>query len=289
VFKNIQDYYSLFGARGVGLAIKARCRQTCVQFGVAVPGFKHLVYLRFRTSDISTFRQVVVRRGYDIDLSTSPRFIVDAGANVGLTSVFYANKYPEAKILAIEPEESNFMLLKKNSAFYPQIIPVQRALWNSNEELVILDAGLGEWAFQTRHEPLNACSRGRTRGLTMGQVLAEFSGGYVDLLKVDIEGAEKEVFESSGDWIENVGAIAIELHDGMKAGCSRAFKEAVKEFATIDHRGETTFVARPEYLQKEAPIGNAGMLGSGCESLKGTRDPVFRIVDCVRSPTIRRL
>jgi hypothetical protein len=67
---------------------------------------------------------------------------------------------------------------------------------------------------------------------------------YVDLLKVDIEGAEKEVFESSSRWIDRVGAIAIELHDQLKSGCSSAFRDATRDFSYESRKGETIFVAR---------------------------------------------
>lgn len=50
---------------------------------------------------------------YAWDTAVRPRVIVDAGANIGLASLFFANKYADAKIIAIEPEEHNFKILKK--------------------------------------------------------------------------------------------------------------------------------------------------------------------------------
>jgi hypothetical protein len=67
---------------------------------------------------------------------------------------------------------------------------------------------------------------------------------WVDLLKVDIEGAEKEVFSSPDEWIGSVSAIAIELHDRLKMGCSRSFYAAVTAFPIEQRRGENVFVAR---------------------------------------------
>jgi FkbM family methyltransferase len=76
--------------------------------------------------------------------------IIDAGANIGLTSVVYANRYPEARVIAIEPEVSNFQLLKENAASYPNIELVHGALWKENTKLRILDPGSGSWAFRTQ-------------------------------------------------------------------------------------------------------------------------------------------
>src|SRR5437016_4311562 len=145
--RTFREYYSLFGGRGVWLAAQARFRRKCMEVAVVVPGVRHPVRVRLRTSDVSTFKQVLVRAGYDCDFGRAPRVVVDAGANIGLTSVFYANKYPQAKILAIEPAKSNFRLLEANTAPYPQIIPVQAALWKEAEQLNIIDAGLGNWGF----------------------------------------------------------------------------------------------------------------------------------------------
>ena len=62
----------------------------------------------------------------------------------GFASIYFANKYPGAKIIAIEPEQSNFELLKDNIAPYPNIIPIQAALWHKNEEINLIDPGLGK-------------------------------------------------------------------------------------------------------------------------------------------------
>jgi FkbM family methyltransferase len=245
----VQYYYSLFGSRGVWLAMQARFQRKCVEVAVAVPGIKHPVHLRLRTSDVPTFEQVLVSAGYACALPGSPRVIVDAGANIGLASLFFANKYPEARILAIEPAKSNYRLLKANSAPYRTIIPVQGALWKNGEELNIEDSGLGEWGLQTTAAPaaevLNSPSQEKAYGITLDKLMEQHDIEYIDLLKIDIEGSEKEVFESAGSWIKKVGVIAIELHDAIRPGCSQAFAAAVGDFERVGSRGETLFMARP--------------------------------------------
>jgi FkbM family methyltransferase len=244
----VAGYYPLFGVRGVWLAARARLRQTSTEVAVAVPGIKHPVHLRLRTSDVSTFRQVLITEGYACDFCQSPQNIIDAGANIGLTSIYYANRYPEALIIALEPEQSNFLLLRKNAARYPQIVPVNAALWRNNEELDVIDSGLGEWGFQTTADApdrtLSHRKVGKTPGLTIDAVMRKYGMDCIDLLKVDIEGSEKDVFENSHTWIKQVGAIAIELHDDLRPGCGRAFEDASRDFERICRRGETLFVAR---------------------------------------------
>ena len=81
---------------------------------VYIPQYRHPIYLRRYTSDYSTFKQIYVKKDYDISIDFEPKIIIDAGANVGLASVYFANRFPNAIIYAIEPEQSNFEALVQN-------------------------------------------------------------------------------------------------------------------------------------------------------------------------------
>lgn len=186
------------------------------------PALIHPVWLRLGTTDILVFDDVIIRQDYSFGLPTSARVIVDAGANVGLTSIFYATRFPHAKVLAIEAEDSNFEVLQKNVRAYPNIIPVHAALWNC-EGYISISPGAedptGHWGFS-----VNGAS-GETRAVTVPGLMREFGLDSIDLLKVNIEGAEKEVFEAC-DWQGAVGSVVIELHDRFKPGCSEAVNNA---------------------------------------------------------------
>jgi FkbM family methyltransferase len=186
---------------------------------------------------------------YDWEFAANPKVIVDAGANIGLTAVFYANKYPNATIIAIEPEAANFEMLKENTASYPNIIAQRVALWNMDCDLDILDPGDGLWdfwGFRTNAPETSPTlgKRGLVRGLTLDRLMRDNHISHIDLLKLDIEGAEKEVCESPSGWIGQVGALAVELHDRFKEGCTAAVFAATKGFEHRWKRGETTFIAR---------------------------------------------
>ena len=86
----------------------------------------------------------------------------------------------------------------------------------------------------------------------MNKLMADFQIDYIDLLKVDIEGAEKEVFERSGTWISSVGIIAVELHDWFRSGCSQAVHLAARDFKVEWQKGEITYLARAEYAPNAA-------------------------------------
>jgi hypothetical protein len=66
----------------------------------------------------------------------------------------------------------------------------------------------------------------------------------IDLLKMDIEGGEKNVLENSSDWIDSVRAMAVELHDRICMGCTRAFYIATKDFKIFEKHGEKIIAYR---------------------------------------------
>ena len=182
--------------------------------------------------------------------------IVDAGANIGLTSIYFANKYPNAKIIALEPELGNFELLKKNAAPYSQIAALQAAVWNKNEEIDLIDPGLGFWGFMTekRHpsEKLSGSIRHPVMGMTIDKLLENHSLTKIDILKMDIEGAEKEVFSDTSSWIGKIDSIIIELHDHIKPGCSHSFYSGVTGFNNEWSLGGHVFLSRGNRIRRRS-------------------------------------
>jgi FkbM family methyltransferase len=193
-----------------------------------------------------TFKQVLIEGEYDFPLGEVPAVIFDCGAHVGFTSIWFATRYPEARIIAIEPESSNYELLDQNVTPFPNVTPVQAALWSHSGVVAIDDLGSGTWGFQPTEVNHGATTVGTVESLTVRDVMDRFSLDYIDLLKIDIEGAEKEVFSDPGSmkWIDSVGAIEVELHDRFRPGCSRAFYSRVGDFNVETTRGMNTFVAR---------------------------------------------
>lgn len=244
--KVLRRHYRLFGMRGVWLATSSALTRRRTPIEAQDGGIAHPVQLRPRTTDVQLFEQIICREEYRLDIDLRPKVIVDAGANIGLTSVYYANRYPEARIFAIEPEASNFAMLKRNTAPYPTIVPIQGALWRESVALELSNPDAASWAFQTREAA--AASATAMPGMTVDELMAQHGIDFIDLLKVDIEGAEKEVFERAHDWIDRVGAIAVELHDRFKPGCSESVFAATRDFAVTRQRGETMFLYRDRAL-----------------------------------------
>jgi FkbM family methyltransferase len=208
---------------------------------LVLPGLRHPVHVRLGTSDVEVMQQVLLDHEYDFILPIQPRVIIDAGANIGFTSVFFANLYPDATIVALEPDRSNFQLLERNIANYPHIRAVNAALWCENKQLSLFTLDGAHAGFYTADGDTKSQREcGEVSAITLEELMNTQGLNAIDVLKMDIEGAEKEVFQSSSAWIDKVNVLLVELHDHYKPGCSEAFYKATANFQPeIVRKGET--------------------------------------------------
>ena len=73
---------------------------------------------------------------------------MDAGAYTGLSTVFFANRFPDKKIIAIEPDKENYAMLIKNTHKYKNVKAYHAAVWNRNTTVVIINKESSLWGFQ---------------------------------------------------------------------------------------------------------------------------------------------
>jgi FkbM family methyltransferase len=244
--RKLRDYVRWFGpASGVRAFAQENIGKAPRLATLRPRGRAHTLSLRLGSSDIRTFRKVLVDLEYELPVSFEPKTIIDAGANVGLSAVYFASRYPAAQIVAIEPERSNFELLVKNVAPFPHVSCWRKALVGTPRTVDIVDTGEGFWAFQAA--PPGSERRphvDEVDGVTVSDVMRTCGWEHVDLLKLDIEGSEKEVFEAARPWIDKVDVIVAELHDALRRGCSLAFYTATASFRREFHKGENVFIVR---------------------------------------------
>jgi FkbM family methyltransferase len=241
IWEGFKWYYDLCGVGGLCAVVCFRIFGKPRELAIRPPGLYHPVRLRLGTSDFCAYKDVLVceEKQYDPRLPNfSPETIVDAGAHIGMTSLLFARNYPAAKIIAMEPEQANFAALVANVSPYRSVVPIQAALWKRDGEIQIGPSmAHTKGAFEVTENGTQ-----NVRGITMETLLKETGINSVDLLKLDIEGSEAEVFESP-TWINRVRVIAIELHDRIKPGCRSSVEAAAAGFRS-EQRGEITFFFR---------------------------------------------
>lgn len=200
-------------------------------------GFREDVYLRVGTSDFATLMEV--RESYDV----SPKFpvnnIIDLGGNIGLASAYLASKFPKAKIVTVEPEASNFEMLKVNVAPYPNIIPVNKGVFHKECYLKIINEGTANNCFRLEEseEPTPI------RAISIPSLMQQYGMETIDILKMDIEGGERYLFnEQAHEWLSKVKILMIELHDRYYSGCSKLLFLCLKKYSYNIDLGDCTLI-----------------------------------------------
>lgn len=180
------------------------------------------LYCRPKTSDISVFTQIFIEREYScLDDLSNVNLIIDCGANVGYSSAYFLTRFPQAKVICVEPDMSNFMMLEKNMAPYKDRVKcIRSGLWSHTTGLKILETPYRdsrEWTVQVRESKSDEVPE--MQATDVGTLLRESGLDKISILKIDIEGAEAVVFANNYEsWLPNVDNMVIELHDDSSFG-----------------------------------------------------------------------
>ncbi len=205
------------------------------------------VFLRPGTTDQNVYDEIFVEREYDLELG-KPSLIVDAGAHIGLAAVYFASKYPQARVIALEPEPGNFAVLQRNARQYPNITPLNVGLWGRRAALRIDHVDDATWSFRVSEDTTGA----GIPALGLQEVMQQAGVDRIDVLKMDIEGSEVEVFAAHATWIGRVGTLIVELHDRFRPGCSQAMEAALQGYDHVRARsGESLVVSG---LSSRSPV-----------------------------------
>jgi FkbM family methyltransferase len=173
------------------------------------------VYLRLSNSDFAVFEEIFDRDEYAAikqwNLPSDAR-VVDLGANIGLASVYFSTVLPRASLAAVEPDEANCRLLRRNCRrlLHQHRLTVFRAFVAARDGAAGIDRNCSSWAFRK----VDAIDRDHETVpcVSMAHVLADTGFDTIDLLKCDIEGSERELFAHCAPWIARVKHLIVETH-----------------------------------------------------------------------------
>jgi FkbM family methyltransferase len=224
---NFITWVRQYGFRTGFLIFRSLLKSKKGSYRIKTDYFKNPVLLRDNYSDKAIFNQVFFQRQYALDRlkSFQAKYIIDAGANVGLASIYFAQLYPESNIMAIEPQVDNYKLLQENVRGYTNVSCLQAALWYKEESIDIQNPDSLAASFMVEAKPDSLI-----KGLTIDSLLNQNNWTTVDILKMDIEGAEKEIFSHETVWLNKVRLLIIELHDNYKDDCTKTFFKAIEGY-----------------------------------------------------------
>lgn len=130
-------------------------------------------------------------------------------------------------------------MLLKNTQGYPNVTAIKAAIWGSDDKRTIQNRNTGHWGYTISETENQVESTGQEIDcLTINSLMKKHEKEFIDILKMDIEGGEKDVLEKSSEWIDAVNVITVELHDRICMGCDRAFYLATQDFKTFEKHGE---------------------------------------------------
>jgi FkbM family methyltransferase len=204
-----------------------------------LPQLLHPFYVRPGTTDASGIVQNIVREEWGAFLPPEPvRYIVDAGANCGDTAAWYLSKFPQAIVVALEPDPDNYAMLCRNCEPYgPRAVLLNAALWSKDAKLNLRSA-MTAVAISVAEAEDDAASR--CEGISMPQLLRLANTKTIDILKVDIEGAELELFSyHPEEWLPAVRCLTVETH-GPKE--HEAVYSAMKPYGYVNKTYRNTHI-----------------------------------------------
>jgi len=183
----------------------------------------------FQNQDYNTQRlrrHADIMQHYQEMLAAGDRpLIIDCGANIGASAVYFALNFPEAEIIVVEPDAGNFMLLERNIAGFTRIRALHCAIGSHDGVLDLFDTGEGAWAFRTDTSSGSEIGShiGEVQCRSLASIMAEVSAAPF-LLKIDIEGAEADLFSDNLEPFSAFYLTVVELHDWMLPGQANSRK-----------------------------------------------------------------
>jgi FkbM family methyltransferase len=193
---------------------------------------EHHLYARRGTSDLDVFGMVFSAGEYEpVSDQSDVRFILDGGGNVGYSAAWFLATFPDAVVCSIEPDADNVQLLRRNLEPYgPRAIVLHAALWSTNTDVTVVGGYRDGRSWSRQVHPLGGvgAAGAAVPAVTIDEVMRMVGVERISILKLDVEGAEAELFRNPHTWIDAVDAIAVELHDDAGFGdATAAFRAAI--------------------------------------------------------------
>ncbi|MFH1178240.1 MAG: FkbM family methyltransferase [bacterium] len=175
--------------------------------------FGHMIHFYHLPTFIGLFEEIIIKNEYATPLNTTKRTILDCGANIGIASLYFYMCNPEAQITSFEPSSINFKILSKNLPFPDRVVLVNKAVGK--------ESGQRSFYFDANNVNMGMSSLLKERQKKVSAVetvectpLSHYITSEIDLLKLDVEGAEQEVLEEiveSGK-IKMIREMMVEYH-----------------------------------------------------------------------------
>lgn len=182
-----------------------------------IPGITKIFRFDFRYVDslsfVGQYNEIFIKHNYQFKPAGTRPFIIDCGANIGVSVLYFKKLYPDAEIIAFEPDKNIFPVLSSNIAASQNathITLVNKGVWNKESAVNFFSEGADGGAIL--HPGNDSPSNNDQMQEIQTVSLKNYLNRKVDFLKIDIEGAECTVIEDCGSYLQNAECIFIEYH-----------------------------------------------------------------------------
>ena len=178
---------------------------------------KHANYItiRPRTSDLTVVDNFLLKQDYATTIPNALN-IIDAGANIGCSTILFKKRYPKSTVVSIEPSKNNCEIFLQNTSGLEGVFLIHGALASKhNQYMEIIDKSVSPYSYQMKYSDKGI------KTISINKIMEKYHWRHIDVLKLDIEGGEKDIFSCELDWLKATRQIIIELHDYKTSGCSQ--------------------------------------------------------------------
>jgi FkbM family methyltransferase len=237
--KNIIFFYKIAVACGLIKSLEIFIKRFFARrnYRFTVAGKK--IDLRKKSTDLEVFVGIYGKNNYRSKSLNKlrPEVIVDIGCNNGVSLVAFKADYPNSRIIGIEPDPGNYAQAILNVQGLENVEVINEAVWHSNGSLELKDNGKGDFAF-------SFVTKGKTiavvNTVTIDSLMKRMNINNIDLLKIDIEGGEYDLFKfGNNEWLSKVKCIVIELHNWIHPDSSEIFIKSLYPYKfQLEKQGE---------------------------------------------------
>ncbi|MGA9779374.1 MAG: FkbM family methyltransferase [Verrucomicrobiia bacterium] len=167
--------------------------------------------------DYRLFSDIFLYECYNLELCSEPEYIMDCGANVGISTRYFIKRYPKARIAAVEPDQRNYSLLQSNLEKCG-VITFKVALHNNRRHLRLTSDNLS--SSSRRFDEAGSGSE-QVVAVPLQDLFAELRWPRIDLLKIDIDGGEFALFDTQDLWLSRVNVFVMEFHEYLRKGATQ--------------------------------------------------------------------
>ena len=177
--------------------------------------------------DYITINEIYFYQSYEIkkfkffekiltEINNKNLLIVDCGSNIGCSTNFFLRNYENSKVISIEPDKESFELLNKNIFDLQRVELINSAISNKAINFKLIDDSNNSNDYRGKNV-LETSNINSMKAITVNQILSSKKNKnfYPYLIKIDIEGHEKQLFENNTEWIDQFKIIIVEIHDWM--------------------------------------------------------------------------